>query len=189
MFKSMKEMEKRMADCDMVIEVRDARAPLSSSNLSIHSVINNKMRLILFNKADLGPSEAEIRKSLGERDQQSDIILLDAKRGNGLAELKAFLQSRAGLSARFRTTGLMAMIAGLPNVGKSTIINSLAAKRTLHNAKHVATVGDRPGVTRHLSSIQVASDPPVRIIDSPGIMIQKIRNIEGEQGSGAASLL
>jgi mitochondrial GTPase 1 len=102
-----------------------------------------------------------------------------------------WLQNEA--KGRFKTAGALVMVAGMPNVGKSTFINTLAAislkekkdngkfetnKWLKNSAKHRVKVGHFPGVTRSLSSVLVSHDPLVRMLDTPGIMIPKIENVE-----------
>lgn len=62
MTKGMKDMEKRLKACDLVIEVRDSRAPLSSINPAFHSLVNNKQKVVVFNKSDLGLTERELKQ-------------------------------------------------------------------------------------------------------------------------------
>mmetsp|Transcript_47927 Transcript_47927/g.95041 ORF Transcript_47927/g.95041 Transcript_47927/m.95041 type:complete len:323 (-) Transcript_47927:25-993(-) len=121
--------------------------------------------------------------------------------GRGIQRALQWLQRES--KSRFITTGTLAMVAGVPNVGKSTFINSIAgsAGNARHrrrrpagaehagdgvfrvraggkSAKHLAKVGDRPGVTRALSSVLVSEMPLVRLLDTPGILVPKIENVE-----------
>lgn len=191
MAKATRQMKERMKQCDLVVEVRDARVPLSSINGTLEALVNNKLKAIVYNKADLADPAAMRRVAEMNAEKGRHSIFISATQNQSTRELVDFLRGQT--TTKFKTAGLLAMICGMPNVGKSTIINTLAAhksgkkarKRGRHgaassarNAKHLAAVGARPGVTRTLSSIVVSTSPVIRIVDSPGIMVPKIQDVE-----------
>nr|PZN08072.1 MAG: ribosome biogenesis GTPase YlqF [Caldicoprobacter oshimai] len=152
---------------DLVIEVRDARVPRSSTNPEFVSLCRNKQRLILLNKKDLAdPSMTEQWiSSFKNRGLWAEAInCLDMNDVNQLRKsIIQFAEERRKLIYQqkgiHKTTRVM--VVGIPNVGKSTVINSLAK-----SAK--AKVGDKPGVTRGKQWIRV--HPYVEFLDTPGLL-------------------
>ena len=141
MAKAKKQMQDAIKRCDLVIEVRDARVPLSSASESLDALIDNKPRLVLYNKVDLADPKAcaalmarhaeEGRRAESKnRDgggggggRSTRAMALSATKGRGLKQVLRWLQSEA--KGKFKTAGALVMVCGVPNVGKSTIINSL----------------------------------------------------------------
>lgn len=156
MAKASKEMQSRLKACDLVIEVKDARLPLSSSNPNLEAMLGNKTRLELFNKADL--ADARVLTALKYQCEREGrhAVFVSSSSGRGIPEVLEWTQREA--RRRFKSGGALVMVAGMPNVGKSTLINSLAAvnqHRSTRAARHLARVGPRPGVTRNLASVLV----------------------------------
>jgi ribosome biogenesis GTPase A len=128
------------------------------------------------------------------------MFLSATSKGSGIQQALEWLRQES--KGRFITTGTLAMVAGVPNVGKSTFINAVASAARPNgskrrnsgdraegggatwvsggggSAKHLAKVGARPGVTRTLSSVLVCEAPLVRLLDTPGILVPKIENVE-----------
>jgi len=173
MAKASKQLQEQLRRCDLVVEVRDARAPLSSANFALEALLQNKPRVRVFNKSDLADTRTI------HKDRKVPSLFINALDGPGVRRVLALLQKEA--ERRFRSGGALVMVAGVPNVGKSTLINALAGlgrKGAVRGAKHRAKVGAQPGVTRALSSILVSQAPAVRVIDSPGIMVPKVPSLE-----------
>lgn len=155
---------------DVVVELLDARIPLSSKNPEIDSIINNKPRLVVLNKADM--ADAEVSKAWAKwfKSKGASVIFADSIKGTGLNQLKDALKvlmkdrlERDKLKGRlFRP--IRTMIVGIPNVGKSTFINKIAGKA-------VAVTGDKPGVTRGKQWIRL--NPEIELLDTPGILWPK----------------
>lgn len=155
---------------DVVVELLDARIPASSKNPEIDSIIMNKPRLILLNKADTADADISRQWSGWYKSRGMQAIFVDSIKGKGLNlmkdQLKVMMKERFDrdkLKGRiFRP--IRTMIVGIPNVGKSTLINKIAGKA-------VATTGDRPGVTRGKQWIRL--NPEIELLDTPGILWPK----------------
>lgn len=157
---------------DLVIEVLDARIPVSSKNPDISKIANNKKRLTVLNKVDL-VDEKEIVKWKNYFIQKgiSDYVLaISAEKGTNLNELKKivddiYIEKLERVKKRgLRKTEVRALIVGIPNVGKSKLINKFA-----HKTK--ARVGDKPGFTRGKQWVK-ATDK-LELLDTPGVLWPK----------------
>ena len=170
MAKARRQMEENLKKVDFIIEIRDARIPESSTNPLLTSVGQNKPRLILLSKtdkADPATTQAWIDRLA---DQNTRVLALDLIHENYRAalvrEAKILCapliekQKRRGMRPR----ALRAMVAGIPNVGKSTFINTLAKRKA-------AKTGDRPGVTKSLQWISLDRD--LELLDTPGVLWPK----------------
>lgn len=161
---------------DMVVELLDARIPLSSRNPNIDDVLGNKPRIIVLNKADLADdSQTEKWKKYFQENNGSTCIPLDSQQGKGINSLIGTAQDMADeVNARLAAKGrkprpVRLMMVGIPNVGKSSLINRLAGKGS-------ARTGDRPGVTRGKQWIKVAKG--LELLDTPGILWPKFDDPE-----------
>lgn len=158
---------------DVVIELLDARIPASSKNPEIDTIINNKPRIVVLNKADMADTSISKEWANWYRKKGSQVIFIDSIKGTGLNqlkdELKKQMKERLELDKQkgriFRP--VRTMIVGIPNVGKSTFINKLAGK--------AATVtGDKPGVTKAKQWIRL--NPEIEMLDTPGILWPKFED-------------
>ncbi len=155
---------------DVVVELLDARIPDSSKNPEIDSIIQNKPRLLVLNKADTADAERSEEWAVWYKSRGVQAIFVDSIKGAGLNKLKA--QLKAMMKDRFerdREKGrlfrpIRTMIVGIPNVGKSTFINKIAGKA-------VAVTGDKPGVTKGKQWIRL--NPEIDLLDTPGILWPK----------------
>jgi ribosome biogenesis GTPase A len=175
MAKTKREVIEKVKLVDVVLEILDARIPFSSRNPVIDSMIGNKPKVILFNKADLSDKN-ELDKWVEYFSSEGvHCLKINAINGRGLDKMlplfKEILKDKlAKEKARGRTERpIRAMILGIPNVGKSTLINKLANKRKL-------VVGDRPGVTKQTQYIRVGKD--FELLDTPGILWPKFEDEE-----------
>ena len=160
-------MEENMKLIDVIIELRDARIPFSSSNPDINKF--NKPRLVLLSKSDLadgGKTKKWIEyfenngipaRAINARNKQSDVIAAI----NGICREKAEYFKQKGVTRNMR-----ALVAGIPNSGKSTLINSLCGAQK-------AKTGDKPGVTRGKQWIKAGN---IDLLDSPGLLWPKLEN-------------
>ena len=155
---------------DVVIELLDARIPLSSRNPDIDALAGNKHRIVALNKSDLAdPKATEIWKNYFAEKGLS-VILVNSIKGPGVKEIVA--KSRELMREKIENnkrrgrifTPIRVMIVGIPNVGKSTFINKLAGGSP-------AKTGDRPGVTKGKQWIKVLKD--FDLLDTPGILWPK----------------
>lgn len=173
MAKARREVEEKLKLVDFVIELVDARAPLSSENPMLHDVLQNKAKMVVLMKRDLAdPAVTEkwldyyrqkgIPALAADAKEKKDIkqVVLTAKE-LGQKKLAKFIEK--GVKPRAHR----AMIIGIPNVGKSTLINRLANKKTLRT-------GDRPGITKQQQWIKVGKD--FELLDTPGILWPKFED-------------
>lgn len=173
MTKTRRMMEENLSLVDVVVELIDARIPYSSKNPDIDALAKNKYRIIVMNKSDLADEKAtEVWKKYFE-EQGFKVILTDALTGKGInAVTAAAKELMAEKIERLKAKGrifvpVRAMIAGIPNVGKSTFINKYVGKTT-------AKTGDKPGVTRGKQWIRIKKD--FELLDTPGILWPKFED-------------
>ncbi len=173
MAKTKKQVKEKIKLVDVVLELLDARIPFSSQNPVIKELIGNKPRVILLNKADLSdPIELDRWVSFFEG-QGVKTLKINALSGMGVDKIKGVLKEvlkekiAKEISRGRRERPIRSMILGIPNVGKSTLINRLANKKKL-------IAEDRPGVTRHTQYIRVGQD--FELLDTPGILWPKFDN-------------
>jgi ribosome biogenesis GTPase A len=180
MVSAQKQMKERLAQCDVVLEVRDARAPLSSANPHLETMLARKRRIIVLNKCDLISSADQSAVQRWFAHHQLPIILTQSnssgaqaskKSGNEIAQLVNRMKAMAP-KREFKTTPLLVLIAGVPNCGKSTLINALRVRHMpLNKAAAAAKTGAKAGVTRQVAAFAISEDPPIRVFDSPGIFL------------------
>lgn len=159
---------------DGVVEILDARIPLSSRNPEMDRLVKNKPRMLLLNKSDMADDRATEKWMAFYRAKGFTVVKADCKSGNGL---KAFLPAvRNGmlkeLMDKRREKGienapLRLMVVGIPNVGKSSFINRMAKSKK-------AKVEDRPGVTRTKQWIKFGEN--VEMLDMPGVLWPKFED-------------
>ncbi len=162
---------------DLVIEVLDARIPLSSKNPDISKLAKNKKRLTVLNKVDLADErEVENWKEYFIRNDISDYVLaISAEKGTNLNELKRVVDEiyieklEKAKKKGLRKTEVRALIAGIPNVGKSKLINKFAGKTK-------ARVGDKPGFTRGKQWVKASEK--LELLDTPGVLWPKFDDPE-----------
>lgn len=173
MTKAKREMQDKLRMVDMVIELRDARIPYASKNPLIEELINQKPRLIVLTKTDKAEKEETEKWIARLSDENTNVICLNVLKDNVVKKIstacrtlmkeKIERQIRKGITPR----AIRAMVCGIPNVGKSTLINQLAKKK--------ATVtGDRPGVTRSLQWVKVGKE--LELLDTPGVLWPKFED-------------
>ncbi|MCR5301673.1 MAG: ribosome biogenesis GTPase YlqF [Lachnospiraceae bacterium] len=173
MTKAKRMMQEDIRLIDLVIELLDARIPRSSRNPDIDELAKGKSRLVLLNKSDL--SDPEINEKWYQYFKQKGFVTLltDSKNRKGFGPIHAAVEEAcAEKLMRDRKKGITgrpvrAMVVGIPNVGKSTFINSLCKKAS-------AKTGNRPGVTKGKQWIRL--DKSVELLDTPGILWPKFED-------------
>lgn len=173
MTKAKRMMEAQLKLVDVVVELLDARAPRSSRSPLLRQLLAGKPHVLALNKADMadGAQTALHLQRLAE--EGCPVCLLAAEKGRGLKELVAAIREAASPAlTRWRQKGLRprpvrVMILGIPNVGKSTLINRLAGKNK-------AAVEDRPGVTRGQQWVSIAQG--LELLDTPGVLSPKLED-------------
>lgn len=175
MTKARRMMEENIKLIDLVIELVDARIPLASRNPDIDELGKNKFRLILLNKSDLADERAnKLWKEYFER-QGMHVLEVNSRSGSGVRAIHGLVQKicREKID-RDRKRGILnrpvrAMVVGIPNVGKSTFINSFAGKAC-------TKTGNKPGVTKGKQWIRL--NKSLELLDTPGILWPKFDNQE-----------
>ncbi len=153
---------------NVVIELLDARVPLSSQNPDLKDLTGNKMRVIVLNKADLAEDHYTDDWVYNFKEKGYYVVPVSSVKGYGIKQLKAIL-SKFKASVTRGKRPIRAMVIGVPNVGKSSFINSLARKSS-------AKIGGVPGITRGKQWIKIP--PDTELLDTPGILWPKIESEE-----------
>ena len=175
MTKAKRMMQENIKLIDLVIEVTDARIPLSSRNPDIDELGKNKARLILLNKADLADDSRTEQWMEYFRSKGYYAVKINARSGAGMKGiLPVIMESCKEKIERDRRRGILnrpvrAMVVGIPNVGKSTFINSFAGKAC-------TKTGNKPGVTKGKQWIRINKN--VELLDTPGILWPKFEDQE-----------
>ncbi len=173
MSKALRQVEENLKFVDIVLELRDCRIPYASSNPKVDTIIKKKPRLILLNKANMADKKKTNEWITYYKKQNIIALEIDAIIGLNIDEiiptskviLKEQLQKEKERGLKNRQ--IRAMIIGIPNVGKSTLINTLAKRK-------VAQIGDRPGVTKNLQWINVKDE--MLLLDTPGVLWPKFED-------------
>ncbi len=177
MAKAKREIEEKLKFVDVVFELVDARIPLSSRNPMISEILKNKPHLILMTKATMADPvyNSRFEKNLIHNETLERVLLIDSI--SGLNTNKIVSMSKELLKEKLekeklkgmKERPLKAMVIGIPNVGKSTLINKLVGKKT-------ALVGNRPGVTISQQWIRINKD--LDLLDTPGVLWPKFETQE-----------
>ncbi len=173
MTKAKRQMQEDIKLVDLVIELVDARIPSSSRNPDIDALGKNKSRMILLNKADLADEKQNQAWKQYFKEQGMHTVNLDARSRAGMKAVKDVIAKACQEKIeRNRRRGILnrpvrAMVVGIPNVGKSTFINSFAGKAC-------TKTGNRPGVTKGKQWIRLNKN--VELLDTPGILWPKFED-------------
>jgi len=162
-------IEANLKMVDMVIEVVDARIPVSSRNPVIDQLISGKKRIIALNKSDLSDPDDNERWSEFLKKDGSVIVQMNCMKGQGINQLYKILDRFQKEKDKERTLKkpLRMMIVGVPNVGKSSLINRMTGKKS-------AKTGDKPGVTRGKQWLSLQNG--MQLLDTPGILWPKFED-------------
>lgn len=173
MTKARRMMQENIKLIDLVIELVDARIPLSSRNPDIDELGRQKSRLILLNKADLAENKWNDAWIEYFKDKGYLAVKVNSKKGGGIKNIQSVIQEACKEKIeKDRKRGILnrpvrAMVVGIPNVGKSTFINTLAGKAC-------AKTGNKPGVTKGKQWIRL--NKGVELLDTPGILWPKFED-------------
>lgn len=174
MAKTRKQIEEDLKLIDVVIELLDSRIPTASRNPDIRKLTQNKKRIIILNKCDL--SDEQINKKWVEKlSKEAPVLLTDANTGKGIDKISKKIEdlmkeeiAKQAARGRINKT-IRVMILGIPNVGKSSLINRIAKKNKLE-------VGNKPGVTKSKQWIRIGKNQ--ELLDTPGVLWPKFENEE-----------
>ena len=173
MTKAKRQMQEDIKLIDLIIELVDARIPFSSRNPDIDELGKNKARLILMNKADLADAKKTEIWSEYFKSKGYFVVCIDARSKNGMKAIQnTIMEACKEKIERDRRRGIKnrpvrAMVVGIPNVGKSTFINTFAGKAC-------AKTGNKPGVTKGKQWIRLNKN--VELLDTPGILWPKFED-------------
>ena len=173
MTKAVRQMKEDIKLIDIVIELVDARIPISSRNPDIDSLAAGKSRVIILNKADMADDRETENWVKHFTDEGMIAVKLNSRSSNGMKQVKdAIAKAAEAKMARDRARGILnrpvrAIVGGIPNVGKSTFINSFAGRA-------VTKTGNKPGVTKGKQWIRL--NKQVELLDTPGILWPKFED-------------
>lgn len=185
MAKTKKEINEKINLIDIIYEVIDSRMPISSRIADIDEIVKNKPRIIIFTKYDLC-DEKETDKFVKYYENLGHIVICCDLINNKniinkiIAETNVILKdmNEKRLAKGMKPRSARALVIGVPNVGKSTLINRLVGKKA-------TVIGDKPGVTKALSWIRINKD--LELLDSPGILWPKFDNQDNAYNLAALS--
>ncbi|MCM3130355.1 MULTISPECIES: ribosome biogenesis GTPase YlqF [unclassified Paenibacillus] len=173
MTRARRQIQEKLKLIDVVIELVDARLPLSSRNPMIDEILQNKPRMILLNKSDLADAKVTEEWIKYFKEEGHTALAVDANTGTGVKDIpstaKILLKEKIDrqIAKGMNPRAIRALIVGIPNVGKSTLINRLAGR-------NIAATGDRPGVTKGQQWIRVGKE--IELLDTPGILWPKFED-------------
>ena len=173
MARARREIGEAVKKVDIVIELLDARIPMASRNPVLNEIIGNKPRLLVLNKADLADEKISREWIKYYESNNQPAVLVNSSNGSGISDVtnrvceimkdkleKEIAKGKIGASIK-------AMIVGIPNVGKSTLINKIAGKQTMETS-------NKPGVTRKNQWVRL--NDKIQLLDTPGILWPKFDN-------------
>lgn len=173
MLKTKKQMIEDLKLIDVVVEILDARIPIASQNPDIQNITRNKKKIVLLNKSDLA-DEKQTQKWISYFKKNNIVAIpTDSNLGKGTKEVLKYVQKlmeeeleRAASKGRTKRN-IRIMIIGIPNVGKSSLINRLVNKKT-------AVVGNKPGVTKQKQWVRIGQN--IELLDTPGVLWPKFED-------------
>lgn len=175
MVKAKKLVRENLKLIDVVIELVDARIPLSSRNPDINEILLDKPRVMVLNKSDLADEKITAKWEQYFKENGISTVTINSLTGQGINRLLALVKQQAAeVLARHVAKGrqpraIRSMIVGIPNVGKSSLINKMAGKGT-------AKTADKPGVTKGKQWIRLNKE--IELLDTPGILWPKFTDPE-----------
>lgn len=170
MAKAKKLIQAQLKRVDLVLEIRDARVPLSSANPMFADLFSSKMSLLVLTKADLADKKVTETWVQYLKNGQTEVVALNAKNSSHVQGLRQKIQQIASpLQKKWQNKGMKkqpirVMVTGIPNVGKSTLINQLLKRK-------VAAIGNKPGITKGEQWLTVDKD--LSLLDTPGVLWPK----------------
>lgn len=173
MTKAIRQMKEDIKLIDIVVELVDARVPNSSRNPDIDSLANNKARIIILNKSDLADSGKNAEWIEYFKEKGFYVVAIDSRKKSAIKEVSKIIDKACAkkkerdLKRGIKNRPIRAMVVGIPNVGKSTFINTYAGRAS-------AKTGNKPGVTKGKQWIRLNKN--VELLDTPGILWPKFED-------------
>lgn len=170
MAKARREITESLSKVDAVVEVLDARLPNASSNPMVRELIERKPKTVVLTRIDLADPSATKQWEDSFRSEGHQVVLVDARTGSGVHHVLPALETVAAdkrerdAKRGIRPRPLKVMVVGIPNVGKSSLINRLAGRAA-------TKIGDRPGITKMQQWIRLGQ---VELLDTPGVLWPKL---------------
>ena len=174
MAKAKKEIEEKLKLVDIVFELLDARIPISSQNPEFQKIFANSKRLIIITKSEMADKSETIKWQQFFKKQGIESVTIDSISGANIKGIvsttKVVLDEKIkkDLAKGLKPRAIRAMVVGIPNVGKSTLINKLTGK-------HSTATGDKPGVTKAQQWIRINKD--LDLLDTPGVLWPKFESL------------
>ena len=178
MAKAKNELKNELKLIDIVIEVLDARIPISSSNKDFNDIFKSKPRIIVLNKSDLSDMDETLKWKKYFESENSKVVIMNTENQKNIKELldlveqvgKMLYNEKNGSKKIDIKPIYRVCIVGIPNVGKSTLINKLAKRDSVK-------VGNKPGVTVQSKWVRIGNN--IDLLDTPGLLLPKL---EGDSG-------
>lgn len=173
--KAERQLKENLKRVDVVLEVLDARIPLTSHHPQLQSWIGSKPRILVVNRIDMIPEKTKQEWLSWFKEQGEEPHFTNAKQGKGIkAILKSAKTVEVAMNQRRRDRGMLdrpvrAVVIGFPNVGKSALINRLVGRKAVASAR-------KAGVTRQLQWVKIS--PEIELLDAPGVIPWRIENQE-----------
>lgn len=171
MLKAKNDIKDSLKLIDIVVEILDSRIPKSSSNNSLNEFSKNKKKIVVLNKVDLSDEKQTLKWKKYFESKDITVVMTDANNKNNIKQLLDTIRKVGASLEKYKNKSIeikpiyRVLIVGIPNVGKSTIINKLSNKQS-------ANVGNRPGVTTKKQWIRLGTD--IELLDTPGLLWPKL---------------
>ena len=175
MAKTKREIMEKISLIDLVFEVIDARIPYSSKNMEIENMINNKPRILIMSKSDLCDDVITNKWKMYYENKGYKVLLIDLVHDTNLKDLNNMINTcvkdinEKRINKGLKPRKIRVLVLGIPNVGKSTLINRLVKRRATN-------VGNKPGITKSLEWIRI--NDSLELLDTPGILWPKLNDKE-----------
>jgi len=173
MAKTKRQISEDLKLIDVVIEILDARIPVSSQNPDMRELTKNKKKIIILNKSDLADEKETLKWINKFKAQGTSAISVDSNSGNSISkvekEIKTVMQEEMKKYEEKGRTGkaIRVLVLGIPNVGKSSFINRISKKNSME-------VGNKPGVTKQKQWIRLGNN--IELMDTPGVLWPKFES-------------
>jgi ribosome biogenesis GTPase A len=191
MARASRELAPLLSRADVILEVRDARVPFSSAHPGLAALCGSKPRVVVLNKADLACESlaprvaAAVAQGGGARPPAGVAFVSASPRARGLGRVLALVDAIPSRAAGFNTAGVVMAVVGIPNVGKSSLINALRGAAAGgggggdgRGAPRGAAVAPTPGFTRSQRTLRVRAHPPLYLIDTPGVLMPRLADVD-----------